>query len=86
MGSCCQRLRWIGGEKSRTRIFPLPSETLPECRKAAPEVSPERLFEAEFLDLVARVPEDHVAAFLAFDRREVREDFAGSDLRICERD
>jgi hypothetical protein len=35
---------------------------------------------------VLRVPEDHVAAFLAFDRRKVCVDLAGSDLRVCEGD
>ena len=35
---------------------------------------------------ILRVPEDHVAALLAFDGREVRIDPAGADLRVCERD
>ena len=34
--------------------------------------------------LVLGVPEDHVAAFLAFDRCEVRVDAARANLRICE--
>ena len=34
--------------------------------------------------LPLRIPKDYMAAFLAFDRREVRIDLARADLRIGE--
>ena len=39
-----------------------------------------------FRRLALRVPEDDVAAFLAFHGGEVRVDLARADLRVCERD
>lgn len=53
-------------------------------QRTAPEAYSGAAWLSGLCTLIARVPEDHVAAFLALDRGEVRIDPAGTNLRVGE--
>ena len=76
----------ICSRKKRMRNFSPACLPLFLHAKTAPELISGAARLRWICPLVPRVPEDHVAAFLAFHGGEVRVDLARADLRVCERD
>lgn len=79
-------MRAFAGLKYAWRIFSPALNQGKHAKKTAPEMNSEAVLIASGFALIARVPEDHVTTFLAFDGGKVCVDLARSNLWICEGD
>lgn len=77
-------MRVFAGLKFAWCIFSPAFNQGKHTEKTAPEMRSGAVHLCLFLGLVARVPEDHVATFLAFDGGKICVDLARSNLWICE--